>query len=123
MNRSFHRVRPHLQPSYATNQAATVSVNPSPPAAPPTREDPPFQRQSEAAEKDIQDLINSLDFLKRELGEILKARLVTMNLMPNTNDYDFKKITGNSPERKQRKTTNSTTAAIPKPDKEIATVP
>jgi hypothetical protein len=92
MNKSAHRVRPHLLPQYTSTQAATASGNPSPPAAPPTREDPPFQRQSEAAEKDIQDLINSLDFLKRELGEILKARLVTMKLMPNTNDYDFKKL-------------------------------
>ena len=91
MNKSAHRVRPHRQPPYATNQAATASGNPSLSVTAP-REDPPFQRQSEAAERDIQDLINSLDFLKRELGEILKARLVTMNLMPNTNDYDFKKL-------------------------------
>ena len=92
MNRSFHRVRPHLQPPYATNQAATVSVNPSPPAAPPTREDPPFQRQSEQAEREIQDLMNALEYLKRELGEILLAHMVTMNLVSNTNNYDLKKL-------------------------------
>jgi hypothetical protein len=34
--------------------------------------------------------MNALEYLKRELAKILNARLVTMNLMPNTNDYDLK---------------------------------
>ena len=94
MNKSVRRNRPHLQPPYATNQAATASGNPSH-SVPAPREDPPFVRQSEQEENDIKDLINAEDYYKRyELGPILHARLVAMRLIPNSNDYDMKKLLG-----------------------------
>ena len=94
MNKSVRRNRPHLQPPYATNQAATASGNPSH-SVPAPREDPPFVRQSEQEENDIKDLINAEDYYKRyELGPILHARLVAMRLTPNSNDYDMKKLLG-----------------------------
>jgi hypothetical protein len=104
MNKSVHRIRLHLQPHYATNQAGAASANASQPVPAPRR-DPPFQRQTEQAERDIHDLINTLDFLKSELGEILHASLVIMKLVSNSNDYDVKKLlevfpTGNRNKRR-----------------------
>jgi hypothetical protein len=104
MNKSVHRIRLHLQPPYATNQAAAASANASQPIPAPRR-DTPFQRQMEQAERDIHDLINTLDFLKRELGEILHASLEIMKLVSNSNDYDVKKLlevfpTGNRNKRR-----------------------
>ena len=58
MNKSVHRIRLHLQPPYATNQAAAAYANASQPVPAPQR-DPPFQRQTEQAERDIHHLINT----------------------------------------------------------------
>ena len=82
------RRQPHRVPSY-TNQTAgsnyaSHQLVPFPP------KDPPYERQTEKEECEIVDLMNAEDYFKRyDLGPILFDLLVTMNVIPTGNDYDF----------------------------------
>jgi hypothetical protein len=80
------RRRPHRVPSY-TNQTAGSNYASHQPVPP---KDPPYERQTEKEECEIVDLINAEDFFKRyDLGPILFDLLVTTNVIPKGNDYDF----------------------------------